>query len=599
VPLAAASLKAQLDADAALHQLLDVSLHDYYLDRDAVAIARDICNARPDMIGFSTYLWNRQLVVECCRIIKQRMPDVVLFAGGAEATALPEALLASAPFDFVVSGEGEIALGEVLSRLLNGEDPAGIPGVCVKGGEACSDNGRQGVDVQMLHSPYLGGTIDPAAYQGLLWELSRGCPFKCAFCFESRGLPGVRNFPIDRIERELALFEEKKVAQIFVLDPTFNCNTARAKKILRMIRKTAPAIHFTFEIRAEYLDAEIARLFAQINCTLQIGLQSADPAVLEKVNRTMDPDTFAQKMALLNSAGAIFGFDLIYGLPGDTLAGFKASLDYAIALQPNHLDIFRLCVIPGTALYDMAEVYSLDYLKSAPYTLISSPGFTGADLSAAETLKKSCDIFYNQGGAVGWLFMILETLDMKASDFFSFFADYLSLKMPGDCPDRAAITALQSAFVKELFASRGMENLFAVIEDIIAIHGALNRSLYAGPLERAASAAYNAATAFTLAPATVLLELKYAFDDLMSLGGITLDEFAESGRARSEYLVIYNRGGEVKTLVINRLLYGVLKAFDGRRPHGEICAHHKGRSRGEIDEFIDYAIEVQMIQSVL
>jgi len=173
------------------------------------------------------------------------------------------------------------------------------------------------------------------------------------------------------------------------------------------------------------------------------------------------------------------------------------------------------------------------------------------------------------------------------------------LKMPGDCPDRAAITALQSAFVKELFASRGMENLFAVIEDIIAIHGALNRSLYAGPLERAASAAYNAATAFTLAPATVLLELKYAFDDLMSLGGITLDEFAESGRARSEYLVIYNRGGEVKTLVINRLLYGVLKAFDGRRPHGEICAHHKGRSRGEIDEFIDYAIEVQMIQSVL
>ena len=62
------------------------------------------------MIGFSTYLWNRQLVVDACRIIKGKFPDVKLFAGGAEATALPLILLESAPFDFVIKGEGEIVL---------------------------------------------------------------------------------------------------------------------------------------------------------------------------------------------------------------------------------------------------------------------------------------------------------------------------------------------------------------------------------------------------------------------------------------------------------------------------------------------------------
>ena len=100
---------------------------------------------------------------------------------------------------------------------------------------------------------------------------------------------------------------------------------------------------------------------------------------------------------MLNSTGVIFGLDLIYGLPGDTIEGFKRSLNYALRLQPNHLDIFPLAVLPGTALYDDAAAYNLDCLHNAPYTLISSPGFSGTDMAFAASLKNACNIFYNQG----------------------------------------------------------------------------------------------------------------------------------------------------------------------------------------------------------
>ena len=599
VPLAAASLKAQLNSDPSINQKLEVSLNDYYVNDTAGTIAEDICRDRPDMVGFSTYLWNRHLVLETCRIIKNGYPKIILLAGGAEATALPLVLLENAPFDFVIKGEGEIVLTEIMERLLNNGSPGDIPGCFAKETKAYPAISQQPVmDLNTLQSPFLTGAIDPGAYPGLLWELSRGCPFKCAFCFESRGVAGVRQYPSERIRKELELFEEKNVKQVFVLDPTFNSDIRRAKKILRMISKTAPMIHYTFEIRAEFIDAESAELFAGINCSLQIGLQSALPEVLANVNRTIDREVFAEKISLLNYAGVVFGLDLIYGLPGDTPAGFKESLDYALGLQPNHLDIFPLAVIPGTALYDTAESFSLNSLHDAPYTLISSPGFSEPDMADAQSLKNACEIFYNRGGAAGWMFMALETLETAPSEFLSSFAKHLtsSLNSPPDTVEE--ITALQVSFVREQFSRHGLRRLFPVMEDIIRIHGALNSSLYAGPLTELPCSIFDDNTLFSLPPGTLTLSLTYNYNELMAVGELTFEEFLDHYQTQKTYLVIYNCGGAVKTLIIDETLKGLLDSFTGSRALKDIFEKEKIKARGEVYEFLEYAIHESMVYIV-
>ena len=91
---------------------------------------------------------------------------------------------------------------------------------------------------------------------------------------------------------------EVDVPQVFVLDSTFNQDVRRAKTILRLIKKIAPRTHFHFEVRSEFIDHEMAELFGEISCSLQIGLQSSDPNILREVNRKFSREAFASKVAL-------------------------------------------------------------------------------------------------------------------------------------------------------------------------------------------------------------------------------------------------------------------------------------------------------------
>jgi radical SAM superfamily enzyme YgiQ (UPF0313 family) len=434
VPLGPAELASALKRayPAGLH----TRILDLYLGEPAEACADRILAGEPQAVGFSMYVWNRVQALAIARILKRRRPGIVVFAGGAEATADRAGVEADPAVDFVLPGEAEELIVTAMGALLRG---AGLEQL------------RAGIhpapiaDLATLASPFLDGTLDPRHYPGQLWELSRGCPFSCDFCFESRGGSGTRRVPMDRVEAELRLFEQCLVSQVFVLDPTFNYHKAQAKAVLRLIRRTAPGIHFFFEIRSEFLDRELAQLFAAVRCTLQIGLQSADDRVLRNIGRSLDRADFERKILLLHRAGASYGFDLIYGLPGDTLEGFRASLDFALELMPNHLDVFRLSVLPGTRLRETAAGFGLVHQQDNPYRVLGSPTFSGADLDRAGRLASACDRFYNQGRAVPWFAILLAGLGIGAAECFGRFADYLDAHPAGD------ITDLQSGFVLAAF----------------------------------------------------------------------------------------------------------------------------------------------------
>jgi len=416
---------------------LEVGILDLFLDGDPEACADRILASEPGYVGFSMYVWNRPLALAIARILKARAPGLVLFAGGSEATADFEGVRADPAFSFVLPGEGEELIVAAMELLGQGVAPEALQALLRPGPVR---------DLASLSSPFLDGTLDPARYSGQLWELSRGCPFTCDFCFESRGGAGTRRVPLARVEAELALFEAAQVSQVFVLDPTFNYNRKAAKDILRLIQRTAPGIHFFFEIRSEFLDRELARLFASVKCTLQIGLQSSSPSVLRNIGRTMDPEDFQEKILLLHQAGATYGFDLIYGLPGDDLAGFLASLDFALALAPNHLDLFLLSVLPGTRLRETAEGFGLAHETRDPYRVLGSPTFSPEDLARAGRVAHAADLFYNQGKAVPWFAMVLSALEEPPSAFFSAFADHLDTQPPGEA------ATLQLSFLAARFA---------------------------------------------------------------------------------------------------------------------------------------------------
>ncbi len=456
MPLGPAMLAAALNQE--LGDRLQTSLLDCYLGQTAEDCTDPILAGKPEAVGFSMVIWNRALTLEVAACLRSREPGLIIFAGGPEPTTNPAGLQGEGLLDFILPGECERSIVAAMTHLLAAGAPQDMSAVT---GQLDVD------DLTKLPSPFLKGTIDLDNYSGVLWELSRGCPYQCDFCYESRGAAGIRRFPIERVREELQLFSRAGVDQVFVLDPTFNFDRKAAKAILRMIAAEAPDTYFCFEIRSEFLDAEMAELFGAISCSLQVGLQSASMDVLKNVNRSIDCEEFADRMLLLHEAGVAYGFDLIYGLPGDTLDGFCQSLDFVMQFVPNHLDIFPLAVLPGTRLQVTAPSFGLEHQADAPYLVMSSPTFTSDDMAIASGIARAVDRFYNRGMAVPWFAIMIQALETTSSELFRSFAEWLAAQEE-TCDD---VVAEQQAFIVARLRDVGHEEWVALATDIIVYFG--------------------------------------------------------------------------------------------------------------------------------
>ena len=483
LPLGAACVASSVKHDPLTKDITDVHLVPFnkedseYIKNScteedgASYMAQKLMALKPSIVAFSVFVWNRTVLEKAAAILQSN--GIKTLCGGQEVTADPASFK---DFDKVCSGEGEYKIPLLIYELITGKASQ------VQGDK--NSNTEKEYDYQNLESPYLDGTLDPSEFEGALWELARGCPFKCSYCYESKGEKKVRMFPMERIEKELELFAKKKVPQVFVLDPTYNANKNRAMELINKIAKKTPDTFYYFEARAEFIDRQLAHAFTKIPCSLQIGLQSADPNVLNLVNRPFNKAAFLKGIKCLNQEGAVFGLDIIYGLPGDSLQGFKNSVDFAISQYPNNLELFCLSVLPGTDLHDRAESLNLVWEKHPPYHIIHTDKFSNEDIKKCNGIATACNVFYNDGRAVPWFNTILHALHIKASEFFVLFYKYMvSHKIPSDCREHKEIEKVQLQFIAELFTQRKMERMIFAAQDIISFNGAISRKIDTGKSE--------------------------------------------------------------------------------------------------------------------
>lgn len=584
IPLAAAFLSAVVRerfAEAVLVTILDL-----YAEQTAAECAALIDRTSPDLAGFSVYVWNRALANATATVLKAARPQTMLFCGGPEATADSTRLRSEAPWDTVVTGEGEAALVALVSARLGAEACAAAA--------ASGPSGNSTRSLDHLPSPFLSGTIDQARYSGMLWQISRGCSFGCEFCYDGGGSRTVRRFSLERVEAELRWLAKSGIQQVFVLDSTFNSDRQRAIAILKLIRKIAPRIHFHFEVRSEYLDQQQAELFANITCSLQIGLQSGNSDVLQSVGRNFNRADFSAKVGLLNDSGAIFGFDLIYGLPGDSFSGFRESLDFSLGLLPNHLDIFPLALLPGTLLAGRAAALGLEHLPHPPYTLTAAPTFPPAEMTAAARVARACDIFYSRGKAVSWFMTLATALQLKPSGLLLAFADHLDSEKPGTALTDEEIFTLQCGFISKLFAERKAKKLLPLALDLITYNYHYAAALLAPapplPTRRQLERLDPAKLKLRLSPSARLATFNYEILELLELESGDLRGMAAALAKSGSTAIIYPKQGEVMTESLHEAYIGLLQQLDGGRTAGEIAARC-GLDAADADNFLRFALE--------
>ena len=520
-PMGALCIKTEINHAEGLPK---AGLHEHFCDEDPVRAAKEAAKRRPWAIGLSVYIWNSEWMRLFAVTVRKMDPGIMIFAGGPHTTAytvsLPEWL------DFAVLGEGELSTVGALSSIVSGKRPENLQldGIITR--NYVSPVSSRLPELSKLHSPFLTGEASGVLknYDSVLWELTRGCPFACAFCFESRGKRTVRDYPLDRIEKELDYLIKNHVENVFVLDPTFNLNPERAKTILRLLLKKAPQeMHFTFEIRAELVDEELADMFAELNCSLQIGLQSSDEEVLKTIGRKFDKDLFTEKTRLLASRGAAFGLDIIIGLPKDNLKRFRNTVNYAVSLMPSNIDCFLLSLLPGTELAMRAKEYGLVPGQDVERTILSTPSFTEKDISIALSVRRGMDLFYTKGQSCMWIHCILEALNITACNLFSLFVKWMDQTGRSEEED---IWVLQDDFVQSLFEKTQNAKLLPAMKSFMELHQGI------------------CYVTDTCEPAQV--DLSYRPEDLALLDEMSLAEFVKSKKMHRCSPTIVMEGSEIK-----------------------------------------------------
>lgn len=603
VPLAAAFLKASLDQQPSLHGKATVSMAEFFCGTPLGQIQQGILAQSPDVVGLPVYVWNRADCCELARQLRQARPKLLLVAGGPEATADPTRLLNEAPFDLLVIGEGELTVAELLERRLAGQPLQGLPGTAQRVDGAVQVIPRPQIeDLSILPSPYLAGLLDRHIENGMVWQLSRGCPYACEFCYDGMGDRKVRRYPLDRLEQELAYLVSRDASQIFALDSTFNTDKKRAKHLLRLIAEKAPDVHFHFEVRHELLDKEQAELFASLTCSVQIGLQSADPAVAGGVGRSFNRDDFTNKVMLLNNSGATFGFDLIYGLPDDSFATFREGLNFALSLYPNHLDIFPLAVLPGTKVAQKAAGIGMKHLPDPPYTLLESASFPRADMEKARQLGAASDIFYSRGKAVAWFNGVARGLKLKPIELLEQFAAWLQQQM-GAVPDEATlddqqIWQLQRRFLTFLCEQRKAQKLLPAALDCVDYHYAYGVALMAVPPvppdDETLLKLDLLMMRLKLASSVTLLPFHYEILDILDSGEPDLVWISKQLKQTGSWAAIYPAHGEVCTESLIKPYYRLLEELDGTGTAGAIAKQLRIPAADAL-EFLQFAMAEGMV----
>ena len=413
-----------------LAEQAEISLAEYTINHQMEQILQDIYKRKPDVIGFSCYIWNISYVKVILADIKKVLPDVKIWAGGPEVSYHGEAFLKEEPaVDLVMMGEGEITFAHFLKALLEGEDLKQVPGLMVRNADGTfTDTGfRQVMDMSQIPFPYAFMDMKELEHRIIYYESSRGCPFSCAYCLSSIDKK-LRFRSLDLVLPELEWFLQAKVPQVKFVDRTFNCKKSHAMAIWQYIRDHDNGVtNFHFEIAADLLDKDELDLLSTMRpglVQLEIGVQSTNEKTLETIRRKTDIEEIRQITATINSWHNIHQhLDLIAGLPWEDLESFKKSFNDVYEMEPEQLQLGFLKVLKGSYMEELIPDCDLLYSAAPPYDVLCTKWLSYGDVLELKDIEEMTEVHYNSRQFTCTLKELEKEFDTPY-EMFSFMAGY-------------------------------------------------------------------------------------------------------------------------------------------------------------------------------
>ena len=436
------------------------ALREFTTARKAKDIVDELLALQPRIIGFGVYIWNVTQTCEVVRLLKVAQPSVKIVLGGPEVSHEVDGQSIVQLADHVITGWGDVSFAKLCRALLHGPQPL----MKIIAGEQ--------PPLDQITLPYSEYTHDDLAHRLLYVEASRGCPFKCEFCLSSLDKTawafdldsflleletlyqrGARNFKFVDRTFNLKIDTSVRILQFF-LDRLPATTAAAAKG--RPEQGTAPSggsaahevasvgatiaaaakgrpeqgtapsggsaahevasvgasLFIHFEVIPDHLPDKLKQLIAQFPPNVlqfEVGIQSFNVDVQQRISRRQDNEkTVANLQWLVNHSNAHLHTDLIFGLPGETLASFGMGFDCLYALRPHEIQLGILKRLRGTLIARHTTEYAMVYDESPPYTVRQTGCVTADEMQRFTRLARYWDLIANSGRFKRSLYLLMD-----------------------------------------------------------------------------------------------------------------------------------------------------------------------------------------------
>lgn len=371
IPLATGYLEAYARQDPELRR--DHRFTKYVTTRTTPidTIVRDLVRTEADVFALSSYIWNMGLVKALVPRLLEARPRARILLGGPQVMHHAHDYVEPHQERVAVcNGEGEQVFSNYLRALTDARpDLTGVSGLSFfRDGEMIHTEAQPRIqDLDGIPSPFLNDLFDDSAAMSIL-ETNRGCPFHCAFCYwGAANNDRVYKFSEDRVREEIAWISRAGIPTLLIADANWgmlkrDVHLSRHIAECRAENFTPMVVHFSAAKNSPARVAEITKIFqdAGLFSPQPISMQSLDENALEQIRRTnIKLDAFESLQDNLNERGTGSYIELIWPLPGETLASFRKGISTLCARRAHTIVIYTHLLLHNTPLFRRREELGL------------------------------------------------------------------------------------------------------------------------------------------------------------------------------------------------------------------------------------------------
>ncbi|MFK7933260.1 MAG: radical SAM protein [Saprospiraceae bacterium] len=268
--------------------------------------------------------------------------------------------------DYVIHGEGELGLLELVQQLEMGESVENIRGISYQVAGEISKNIRRPVlkDLDSLPMP-AWDLVDVEPYRAI-WEsgskpftlnvaTTRGCPFKCNWCAKPIYGNRYNAHSPERIADQMQyMMQQFDVQNFWMCDDIFGLKPGWVQQFRDLVQ--ARNLHFKYKIQSRadlLLEADnIDALVASGLETVWIGAESGSQKILDAMDKGTTIEQIYESTRLLKEKGVRVAYFLQFGYPGETKEDIDRTIQMVLENMPHEIGISVSYPLPGTKFYE-------------------------------------------------------------------------------------------------------------------------------------------------------------------------------------------------------------------------------------------------------